>query len=111
MQLRGQTNQRTVFFGFGNVVDNVKNGFHDRSLVLVAAFVAQDSRQEVEHERLLGRELEAESSHGIDDDNLELVRDLGHESANLFHEPINAGFCPRLRKIIRDVISVCLENV
>jgi hypothetical protein len=80
------------------VVDNVKDGFHDCSLVLVAAFVAQDSRQEIEHERLLGRELEAKCSHGVDNNDFELVRDLGHESADLFHQTVNARLGTRLQE-------------
>lgn len=74
------------------MMDNVKHRLNDRPFVLVAALVAKNTRQKVEHEGLLRGELETQGPHRIDHDNFKFVRDLGHESADLFHQTIHTGF-------------------
>ena len=45
---------------------------------------------------VLARELDADRADGLHHDCLELVRDLGHEAADLFHESLHAGLTARL---------------
>lgn len=81
---------KCLLLGFGNKLDQIKNALHDAALEVVSALVAQDTRKEGKHASLLRRKLEAKCANSLDNGNLELVCDVGHESADLLHEPVHA---------------------
>ena len=70
---------RTSLLRITDELDHVKDGFDDGPLEIISSLVPQHSTQERKHDALLARELEAQGPDGIDDDDLELVRDLRHE--------------------------------
>ena len=67
-------------------------------LELVATFVAQNAAEEGQHTGLLARELEAKSPDGLDDGNLELVGNFGHEASNLLHQSIDTSLVTSLEQ-------------
>lgn len=80
--------------GGGDIEDGVDNG----TFVLVASLLPKDTGEEGEHNTLLGGEFEAKGPDGRDDDDLELITNLTHETGDLFHETINTCLITRLEK-------------
>ena len=58
-------------------------------LEVVSSFVPENTGKERQHDSLLRRELEAERSNGVDNDDLELVGDVGHEGCDLLHQAVH----------------------
>ncbi len=87
-----------VLLGVGHELDQVEHALHDGALELVAALVAQDAAEELEHAGLLAGELEAERPDGLDDGDLELVGDLRHEAGDLLHQAVDAGLVAGLQE-------------
>jgi hypothetical protein len=92
-----------LFLASGDVFDHLKDGLHNRTLEIVPSFVTEDAGEEGEHRRMLFWEFEAERSDSINNDDLELVADVTHESADLFHQPVDGSFVASLfvRKLPR----------
>jgi hypothetical protein len=78
------------------MINNIKHSLNNGALILIPAFVAQDIGKEVEHECLFGREFETEGADGVNDNNFEFVRNFAHETRDLLHETVDAGFGTRL---------------
>lgn len=88
----------TSFFRVRNELDHVEDSLDNRSLEFVSSLVAKYTGKEGEHDGLLGGEFEAECSDSVDDDDLELVRDLAHELGDLLHEAVNGSFITGLEE-------------
>jgi hypothetical protein len=83
--------RRTGFLALFDEFDHIKDRFNNSTLEIVAAFVSQDAREKSQHDTLFRGKLEAESADGVDYDDLEIIRDFGHEGRDLLHEPIYGG--------------------
>lgn len=88
----------TIFLAFGNKFDEIKHALDNSSLELIATLVSQDAAQEHKHTSLLARELQAQGANGLDDCDLELVGDIGHEARDLLHETVNTGLVSGLEQ-------------
>ena len=86
-----------LFLASGDIFNHLEDGLHDRTLEVVPSFVTEDAGEEGEHGRMLFWEFEAKRSDSINNDDLELVADVTHESTDLFHQPVNGclvtGLC------------------
>mmetsp|Transcript_43966 Transcript_43966/g.103538 ORF Transcript_43966/g.103538 Transcript_43966/m.103538 type:complete len:355 (-) Transcript_43966:504-1568(-) len=82
----------------GDLVDEHQHGVGDALLELEPALLAQHVGEEVDERPVLLGVLEAEGSDRIDDHDLELVRDLGHEARDLLHQPLHARLRPCLEE-------------
>lgn len=74
------------------MVDDIKDGLDDGTLVLVTALVAQHARQERQHQSLFCGKLETQGTDGIDYNDFELVADVGHKQGDLLHQTVYGGF-------------------
>jgi hypothetical protein len=89
---------RTSLLRVRDELDHVEDSLNDRPLEIVSSLVAKNAGKEVEHDRLLRRELEAKSTNGADDDDLELVRNLRHEGRDLLHETVDGRLVSSLEE-------------
>lgn len=55
------------------------------------SFISEHAGQEVHEDSVLPRELEGQGLDGLNDDHLELVRDLAHEGGDLLHQTVDRG--------------------
>eukprot|EP00958_Prasinococcus_capsulatus_P009770 scaffold950_cov340-Prasinococcus_capsulatus_cf.AAC.3 len=76
--------------GVWDLADEDEDGFHYSLLVLKAALLAQDVGQK------------AERPDGLHHDDLELVRDIAHEVADLLEEAVHARLAARLEQGVGD---------
>lgn len=60
-------------------------------------------KKKTNHGALLGREFDAQGPDGLDDNNLEFIRDLRHESFNLLHQAVDRRLIAGLRSEQRGV--------
>jgi hypothetical protein len=111
--LRSKSTPHTSFFTLANVLDHVKDGINHRTLEVVTTLVSQNTGQERQHDGLFRREFEAKRPNSIDDNDLEFVRDLGHETRNLLHQSVDRGLVTSLEErgdgVCRDA-AVCIGN-
>lgn len=70
-------------------LDHIEDSLDDGPLEVVSSLVSKHVGQEGQHGGLLLRELERERPNGLDDDHLELVRELVEEGSDLLHESVN----------------------
>jgi len=86
-----------LFLASGDVFDHLEDGFHNCTFEIVPPFVTEDAGEEGEHGCMLFWEFEAQRSDSINNDDLELVTDVTHESTDLFHQSVDgslvAGLC------------------
>ena len=87
-----------LFLAIPDEFDHVEYGLDDGPFEVVPALVAKDAREEGEHGRVLARELEAERSDGVNDDNLEFIADFGHKTSDLFDETVDGGLISGLQR-------------
>lgn len=80
---------KCFFLAFRHEFDQIEHAFDHSPLEVIATLLAQNTGKERQHTRLLGWELQAESSDGLYYGDLELVCNLGHESADLGHEAVD----------------------
>ena len=76
--------------------DHIKHRLYHSTLEVVAAFVAKNTRQEGQHRGVFCRELEAQGTDRVDNNDLEFVANFCHETSDLFDEPIHGGFVTSL---------------
>ena len=91
-----------LFLASGDVFDHLKDGLYNCTLEIVPPFVAEDAGKEREHGRMLVREFEAERSDSINNDDLELITDVAHESTDLLHQPVDGSFIAGLCLSVSD---------
>lgn len=89
---------KRVLLGVGNKLDEIKHALYHGTLELVAAFIAQDPAEELQHARLFAGELEAKGPNCLNNGDLELVRDFRHEARDLLHQTIHTGFVASLEQ-------------
>jgi hypothetical protein len=65
-------------------------------LEVVPTLVTKDSGEERQHDGLLSRELETKRADGIDNDDFELVGDIGHEGRDLLHQSVDRSLVTSL---------------
>ena len=63
----------------------------------LAYLVSEHGGQEVHHDGVLAGELHAQGADGLHHHDLELVRDLRHERADLLHQPVHRALTARLQ--------------
>jgi hypothetical protein len=90
--------RKGIVLGVGNKLDQVEHALHNSSLKLVPTFIPQDAAEERQHASLLAGEFETECSDGLDDCDLELIGDLGHEACDLLHQSVHTGLVPGLEQ-------------
>ncbi len=84
--------------GLRNLPDQDQHRVHDGLLELEAAIFSQYIAEEVHERTVLLRELQAQGADGLHNDNLELIRDVGHEGGHLLEQALHAALCAGLQQ-------------
>lgn len=87
----------TSFSAVTDELDHIKDSLYDCVLEVVTPLIPKYTREERQHDSLLCREFEAQRADSIDDNDLELIGDIGHERRDLLHQAVDRGFVTGLR--------------